>query len=89
MDVNLQHLVVFLLVTACCIYALWTLMPAIARRFIAKKMVKWPLGSTWKAWLQQAASESSGCGCSGCDKVVDQTRKQQPQVVHFQARPKD
>ena len=85
---TVQHLVVFVLVAACCIYALWTLMPAVARRFIAKQMVKWPLGSTWKTRFQHAASEPSGCDCSGCDKVVDRTRKQ-PQVVHFHPRPKD
>jgi hypothetical protein len=84
-----QHLVVFALVAGCTIYALWALMPAVARRFIAKQLVKWPLGSAWKARFQQAASASSGCDCSGCDKVVDLQRKPAPQVIRFHTKPKD
>jgi hypothetical protein len=84
-----QHLVVIALVAGCSIYASWALMPAVARRFIAKQLVQLPFGSAWKAGFQQAASRSSGCDCSGCDKVVDLQRTAQPKVVHFQARPKD
>jgi hypothetical protein len=84
-----QHLVVFALVAGCSVYALWALMPAAARRFIAKQLVKWPLGSAWKARFQQAASASSGCDCSGCDKVVDLQRKPAPQVIRFHTKPKD
>jgi hypothetical protein len=86
---NLQHLIVFGLVTACSIYALWVLMPAAARRFVARYMVQLPFGPAWKARFQQVASASTGCDCSGCDKVVDQRRNKQPQVIHFHARPKD
>jgi hypothetical protein len=84
-----QHLVVFALVAGCSIYALWTLMPAAARRFVAKHLVKWPLGSAWKARFQQAASASSGCDCSGCDTVVDLKHKPAPQVIRFHPKSKD
>jgi predicted membrane metal-binding protein len=84
-----QHLVVFALVAACSIYALWVLMPTVARRFMAKHLAQLPIAAAWKARLQRAATASSGCDCSGCDRQVDLQRKAQPQVVHFQARPKD
>lgn len=84
-----QHLLVFGLVAGCSVYALWVLMPAVARRFIAKRLAQLPLGSEWKARFQQATTASSGCDCSGCDKVVDLQRKAQPQVVHFRPRTKD
>jgi len=84
-----QHLIVFSVVLACSVYALWVLMPTAARRFLARRLVQLPLGATWKARLQQAATASSGCDCSGCDKVVDLQRKARPHVVHFHARPKD
>ena len=84
-----QHLIVFALVAGCSIYALWTLMPVSARRFVAKQLVKWPLGSAWKARFQHAASASAGCDCSGCDKVVDLQRKPAPQIIRFHTKPKD
>jgi ferrous iron transport protein B len=84
-----QYLIVFTLVAGCSVYALWTLMPISVRRLMAKQLMKWPLGSAWKTRFQQAASASSGCDCSGCDKVVDQTHKKRPQVVHFHTRTKD
>jgi hypothetical protein len=89
MDMTAQHLIVLALVAGCSIYALWALMPAAARRFIAKQLVQLPLGSAWKAWFQPAASTSSGCDCSGCDKVVDLRRAPSQKIVHFQARPRD
>ena len=84
-----QHLVVFALVAACSIYALWVLMPTVARRFFARHLAKLPMAAAWKARLQQTATAPSGCDCSGCDKVVDAQRKARPQVVHFHPRPKD
>lgn len=84
-----QHLIVFSVVLACSVYALWVLMPTTARRFLARRLVQLPLGAAWVARFQQAATASSGCDCSGCDKVVDLRRKARAQVVHFHARPKD
>lgn len=84
-----QHLIVFSVVLACSVYALWVLMPTAARRFLARRLLQLPLGAAWTARLQQAANASPGCDCSGCDKVVDLQRKARPQVVHFHVRPKD
>ena len=84
-----QHLVVFALVAGCSMYALWVLMPTVARRFIARRLAQLPITTAWKTRLQQTATASSGCDCSGCDRVVDLQRKARPQVVHFHARPKN
>jgi hypothetical protein len=84
---TMQHLIVFVLVTGCSAYALWALLPVAARRFIAKQMVRLPLGSAWKTRFQKAASTASDCECSGCDKVVDQTQKAKPQVIRFHPPP--
>jgi hypothetical protein len=82
-----QHLVVFALVAGCSIYALWVLMPTVARRFIAKQLLQLPFGSTWKTRFKKAASASSGCDCSGCDSMVDQTQKAKPQIIRFHVPP--
>nr|WP_295778075.1 hypothetical protein [Rhodoferax sp.] len=85
---NTQFLVVGLLVSGCSLYALWTLMPAAARRVIAQGLLRLPLGLRLKAPLQRAASTSSGCDCSGCDKVVDKQRNGETQPIRFHARTK-
>ncbi|MCF8155126.1 MAG: hypothetical protein K9K35_03895 [Rhodoferax sp.] len=84
-----QHLIVFALVVGCSIYALWALMPAVARRFIAQRLAQWPLGTAWKVRFQQTASAASHCDCSGCDKVADRGLPAKSKVVQFHVRPKD
>jgi hypothetical protein len=84
---TMQLLIVFLLVTGCSVYALWALLPVAARRFIANQLVQLPFGSAWKARFQKAGSAASGCDCSGCDKVVDQTQKAKPIVIRFYQPP--
>ena len=84
-----QHYIVFALVVGCSIYALWALMPAVARRFIAKRLAQWPLGAAWKARFQQAASGAAHCDCGGCDKVADRGLPAKSKVVQFHVRPKD
>ena len=84
-----QNLLVFSIVFACSIYALWVLMPVAARRFIAKRLLSLPLGSTFRTVFQRAASATTGCDCSGCDKVVGLQQKTAPQVVQFHTRRKD
>ncbi len=83
-----QQLIVFTLVLGCSLYALWMLMPAVARRFVAKGLVHLPLGRRLKTVFQKAAAPGAagGCDCSGCDKVVDKQPKPAVQVVHFHAR---
>ena len=87
MNLTAQQVIVFTLVAGCSIYALWALMPVVARRFIARQLVQLPFGPTWKARLQQVATASSGCDCSGCDQVVDRIQKTKPQVIRFHALP--
>ena len=64
---HLQSLMVALLVIGCSGYAAWTLMPTVARRGLAKQLLRmrWPTPVATR--LQRAASASSGCGCDGCD----------------------
>ncbi len=83
-----QQGIVCVLVLACSGYALWTLMPTAARRFLATRLQHLPLGPRLQATFTRAAAATSGCDCSGCDKVVDRTPKGQPQVIRFQAKPK-
>lgn len=86
---TVQHLIVFAVVLVCSAYALWTLMPAAARRFMAQRLLRLPLAPSWKTGLQRVASARSGCDCSGCDKVVDLQRKPLSQVIRFHVKPKD
>jgi hypothetical protein len=83
-----QLVVVGLLVSGCSLYAVWVLMPTAARRFMAQQLLRLPLARTLKAPLVRAAAASSGCDCSGCDKVVDVKRKGEAQPIRFHARPK-
>lgn len=83
-----QHLIVFCVVLACSVYALWVLMPSAARRFLAARLVRLPLGASLKARFQKTAARSGGCDCSGCDKVVDLQRKAQPKVIRIHVQPK-
>ena len=78
-----QHLVVSAVVLACSLYALWVLMPSAARRFLATRLARLPLGAALQATFQRAAAPSSGCDCSGCDKVVDGRSKIPPKVIRI------
>ena len=65
----MQSVIVVLLVGACSFYALWTLMPASARRSLATRMLRIPhLPRSIDARLQKSAQAASGCGCDGCDR---------------------
>ncbi|MEO7108033.1 MAG: hypothetical protein ABIZ09_16785 [Rhodoferax sp.] len=86
---NTQIAIVVLLVSTCSMYAVWILMPAVARRFLAQRLQRLPLGQALKARMARVATASSGCDCSGCDKVVN-VKREGPKVqpIHFHARPK-
>jgi len=87
---TVQHLIVFSVVLACSVYALWVLMPSALRRVLAARLVRLPLGSSLRAVFQRAAAPSSGCDCSGCDTVVDRRPKATPQrVIRLHIQPKD
>jgi hypothetical protein len=85
-----QHLIVFSVVLACSLYALWVLMPTALRRVLAARMVRLPLGSSLRVVFQRAAAPSSGCDCNGCDTVVDRRSKTTPRrVIRLHIQPKD
>ncbi len=85
-----QQVIVFLLVLGCSLYAAWKLMPAVARRAIARLALQLPLRGKFKDQMNKAAATGTagGCDCSGCDQVVDKQRKPEEQVVRFHARTK-
>jgi hypothetical protein len=85
-----QHLIVYSLVLACGVYALWVLMPSAWRRSLAARLVRLPLGTALHATFQRAAAPASGCDCSGCDKVVDLRGKATTRrVIRLHIHPKD
>jgi hypothetical protein len=63
----LQALVVAVLVAGCFFYAVWTLMPASARKRIATLLLERPLPAFVAEALRPHAAGASGCGCAGCD----------------------
>ena len=77
----MQGLIVALVVVACTVYAVWTLMPGAARRSLAGSMLKIALlnerrsgrqiGSESRLTLKlrKAAQATSGCACDGCDRA--------------------
>ncbi len=75
----IQSTIVALLVFACGVYALWTLMPAVARRALALRMLALPLPTPFTRSLQKATRSSGGCGgcdsCAGAPAAADPTRK--------------
>lgn len=62
-----QSLIVALLVLLCAGYALWTLMPAAARRALAARLLRWPLPSLLARPLEKARRGFGGCACDGCE----------------------
>jgi hypothetical protein len=64
----LQALVVAVLVAGCLFYAVWTLMPASARRRIATILLARPLPGFVADALRPYTSSASGCGCDGCNR---------------------
>ena len=64
----LQMLIVASLVTWCAFYALWTLLPAAAKRKIATRLLERRLPEFVARVLRPHASATAGCGCDGCDR---------------------
>ena len=83
----MQTLIVAMLVVACVVYASWTLMPAAARRALARSLLKLAPPEALAARLRRAAAASAGCGCDGCDHAPAKTAPNAaPQVVTFHRR---
>ena len=65
----IQTAAVALIVGACLLYAVWTLLPAVARRSLAGMLLRLPLPAALARRFSQAARAASGCGCDGCDRA--------------------
>jgi hypothetical protein len=88
MSVSVQQWISFLLVTACSLYAVWMLLPAAARRLLARWLQQLPLGTRIQSAFERAASAPQSCDCSGCDKVVDLRIKPKTKVIRIHAEHK-
>lgn len=62
-----QALIVATLVGCCFAYAVWTLLPAAARRPLASSLLRLPLPHRLVENLRQAAQNSTPCNCAGCE----------------------
>ena len=87
---TLQTLAVAFIVGACLAYAVWTLMPAVARRRAATALLAvpwWPaaLAARLRGTAQRA---SSGCGCDGCDAPAAPPSARGTRPVTFHPRPR-
>ena len=85
----MQGLIVALVVVACTVYAVWTLMPGAARRSLAGSMLKIVLlngrqiggESRLTVKLRSAAQASSGCACDGCDRAPKTGPRSAPETT--------
>ena len=87
-----QNLIVAVLVAGCTVYAAWRLMPAMARRAIARALLELPLPAKAEAILQKALAPISGC--DGCDhgsasKPLEPTAAGQPITFYPRIKPHD
>ncbi|CAN5724461.1 hypothetical protein BH11PSE8_BH11PSE8_45320 [soil metagenome] len=83
---NAQASIVALLVLGCSVYAVWTLMPSVARRALASSMLKLRLPEVMARRLRKAALPTSGCGCDGCDRSEVKAKPPVEQTVTFHRR---
>jgi ferrous iron transport protein B len=88
MMVTAQGLLVALLVTGCCLYAAWTLMPSAARRALARALLKLPLPAPLAKRLGRTAKASAGCGCDGCDRSEVKPATGTHKPITFHPRPR-
>jgi|APCry1669189241_1035207.scaffolds.fasta_scaffold01490_4 hypothetical protein len=78
---TLQALIVLLVVTGCFGYAAWALLPQVARRDVAKGLLRLPLHALLRQNLERVARASGACQCSGCDQGLIKRDLQQKVVV--------
>ncbi|CAN7316797.1 MULTISPECIES: DUF6587 family protein [unclassified Acidovorax] len=84
---NVQMLVVLAVVTACALYAGWSLAPAVARRALAQAALRLPLpGFMARYFGKVVLRASAGCGCDGCDAPPSAAREQ-PIRIHRRPGP--
>ena len=65
----IQTTTVALIVGACLLYAVWTLLPAAARRSLAGVLLRLPLPAALARRFTRVARAAPGCGCDGCDRA--------------------
>ncbi|MEP7302284.1 MAG: hypothetical protein ABI699_12210 [Caldimonas sp.] len=82
----LQSLAAALIVAACAAYAVWTLMPAGARRGIALAVLKLPLPAALAGFMRRHAVPASGCGCDGCDQSALKAPRPGAQTIRIHRR---
>jgi hypothetical protein len=64
----LQILIVAVVVLLSFVYAVWKLLPAAARKWIARALLARRIPAFAADILRPYASASGGCGCDGCDQ---------------------
>ena len=84
---TLQTLIVMMLVSMCSGYAVWTLMPSIARRTVVKWLLRFKLPRRLAVPLAKvAAAPAASCGCSGCDRAAPAVAAQAVHPVQIHRR---
>ena len=83
----MQTLLVALIVLGCSLHALWRLLPAAARRGLARALLRgrWP--APLARWLAHAAAAPSGC--SGCGRSTRTTAPAGVQPIRLHRRAAD
>lgn len=80
---NGQMAVVLAVVAGCALYAGWALMPAAARRWMARALLRWPLPGFMAQFFRKAAQRAgSACGCDGCDVPPAAAPQEHPIRIH-------
>lgn len=83
----LQTTLTGLIVASCSLYALWTLLlPAGARRRLARSLLHWPLPALLKHRLRQWTQKPDATGCASCDKSTPKLAAQPPRPLHVVRR---
>ena len=81
---SLQAVAVAIIVPLAALYAVWTLMPASARRRVGAWLATWPLPAAWAQRLRR--DDASGCGCDGCDAGAAKKAPASPTVIRVHRR---
>jgi len=87
---NFESLLVFALVAASFIYALWHLLPQTVVRVLSKALQRLPLPGRVSAYFEAAAHQQSGCHCSGCEHLSNKrpvsAAAGAPRITRFHGR---
>jgi len=83
---TLQGVAVAVIVPLCALYALWRLLGAGVRRWVAVQLarVRWP--QPIRQRLLRAAQPGDSCGCDGCDHAAPRAGRAPAQTVQIHRR---